>query len=1113
MPPRHSTAAILLLAATAIAQCPPGAPMPSDLSIETTMPEPGAAATRWALGRAALQANDFATARQHLLGALEFHPASTVLLLDLALASRDDKDLGPLWSERLVRAAGDAQGRVKWDAAAKKQMATAAGFEATLKVPQELALLRAAAIAEVARFVDKNKAAAKGNGQRAVLVRWASELLLDLGVGAPQALAAVAPTVQKTQNAFLPDHDLLVAALARVMAKKPAKDAAPTTGTAGGDDAARLADQRVRAARILVGLRRQGSQKDLQGPIAQDVGKAADDAQRLLDEQLAQNVQAGKVWSIAELEAMAPPDAERFTQQHRHWHAPGIALSTTGRYRIETICGHQTLLETAKTVELHHVRLVDHYGSDPFKDRQGFVRIVPEVTDLETEGAPFWWAGGFQAGDRTTIIFAWSDIVSLGRTLTHELTHRFDGVLKPFLGSWYGEGHASWTGAHYGRMAETKFTENYLDRGGPAHTWYKGYGDRNKFEQLLKGEIEEYRDNYFAGYSLYAFLRDYPHKAPRYRDALATYEKNARGGSKDPVGYFTATFCDGKNGRPAKFDDLFTDWQKFLRDCYEFGDERTRNDKNAWVGQYGGLAPEGASMVMDEPTWSWDRVRAEPFYGQGHAAEATLLLHEVGDAEGTIAAGVWSTKVDGWRRDTSEALLAALRAQKATDAAAAFAATAARHFPSLGGGEATTLLAAHGKCKQLLDALAARSEQLAATSPDAGAATAMERNRLAQLFGLAAAPLAKTPPAPLPRHLGGHGYTESSLTNFDERRHKGLWYATPDGDLHVGREKPRDTTGTLDRAAHQRDAFVHTVAWQAPGQYVLRGRVHFTTSFASGAIVFGHMRRDRDLRLGFSTGDFDYATGRSEKNAGVGKVSFHLAGLWQRDGRLPSTAPGEEVGQPGDQGWFDYELHVNGPRVLVVLNGEPRFRYAAHDGTPIEGHVGFAVGMGAIRVQQPTVQRLDGTDTGTTGLDFAKQQPGVLEDFLLLPVQGLPRQPSGTMVLWLPQVAEGEQLDVDRAIPTLAKLLHTPHEHPQPWVLAVPKSMPAAERTAITESLRSVREGPLPVVEHQVGKPFDGRYPWVLFVDGDGVLREAAAANDPKLHGNVSRWSRYFRPR
>ena len=43
--------------------------------------------------------------------------------------------------------------------------------------------------------------------------------------------------------------------------------------TGAGNDARTIAEQRVRAARILVGLRRQGSFKDLQGPRPAGPGK------------------------------------------------------------------------------------------------------------------------------------------------------------------------------------------------------------------------------------------------------------------------------------------------------------------------------------------------------------------------------------------------------------------------------------------------------------------------------------------------------------------------------------------------------------------------------------------------------------------------------------------------------------------------------------------------------------------------------------------------------------------------------------------------------------------------------------------------------------------------
>ncbi|HEX6813427.1 MAG TPA: hypothetical protein VF384_17545 [Planctomycetota bacterium] len=1102
---------LVCLAAPLPAQCPPGAPMPHDLANETAVPAQGAAHVRWQAGKDALAKGDFAAARQHLFAALEFHPASPPLLLDVLLACRDDKDMQSLWSERFVRAASDAQGKLKLDAAAKKLVSTPE-LDAMLKQAQELSTLRALAIAELGRFADKYKPQAKQNTQRAVLVRWAAELLLALGLGAPNALASVSPNVGKTQQAFLPDYELVLQGLARLMRQRVRPDAA--NAAAGAEpDASKLMDQALRAARILTGLQRQGTFKDLKGPPPYDVASLAEEAQQLLD-QHAQAVAKGKIWSIAELQQLAPEAQAVFTARHRSWRDPGQALSATGRYRIETTCGYQTLLDTARTIELHHRRLTSHFDSDPFEQRQGIVRIVPEHGDLETEGAPYWWAGGFQAGDRTTVRFAWGDIPGLGRTLTHELTHRFDGVLRPFLGAWYGEGHAQWTAGNYTAMTDTVFVDGQLDIGTVAHTWYKGYGNKGSFEKLLTGTIDEYRDNYFAGYSLYSFLRSFPPGSPRYRDALAGFERNARAGQKDPLGWFTKCFCDGKQGRPASFDAFFAEWQSFLRGCYEWTDNQ--KEGNEWVERYGAPGRERGQLVLDEPTWSWARNRAEPWFGQDHAAAATLLLHEAHDAEATVAAGLWSLTVDGWRLDTASATLAALRTNKNPDAAQAFAAVGRRRFPTIERTEGTQLLAALKATRTLLDALAARSTALAATAPVAAAASGSEYNDLSQLFGRPPLPdaAASAPPA-LPRHLGGHGFTESGLTGYEDRRAPGLWYAA-EGDLHVGREQPRDGTGTIDRQAHQRHAFVHSVAWQAPGAYVLRGRVHFTTSYVSGAIVFGHSRRDRDLRLAFSWGDFRYAVGKREQKEGGHRLNLRLLGLWERDGQLPETNQSHSLEVSAEQPWFDYALHIRGPRVMLAINGQAVLRYAVHDGTPIEGHAGFAMDMGAIRVQQPTVQRLDGSSIDQVdGLDLARQPLVPLEDLLLLPVHGVPRATNGTLVLWLPKVDAADPAARDGlaiALPVLAKLLETTHERPQPWLLAVPREMSADARKAALDSLKEFRPQGMPVLDHAVGAPFQGPFPWVMFIDALGVLRAAADATDMNMQ-LVRQWSRMFRDR
>jgi hypothetical protein len=286
-------------------------------------------------------------------------------------------------------------------------------------------------------------------------------------------------------------------------------------------------------------------------------------------------------------------------------------------------------------------------------------------------------------------------------------------------------------------------------------------------------------------------------------------------------------------------------------------------------------------------------------------------------------------------------------------------------------------------------------------------------------------------------------------------------------------------------------------------------------SITRGAIVFGHSRRDRDVRLHFSSGDFEYAVGREESNRRFGSIRFRLEGLWERDGKLPGTRRTPVIQVDDDTAWFDYELQVRGPRVSIRINDEEPFTYAVHDGAPIEGHVGFAMNMGAIRVQEPTVQRLDTALQGAMiGLDMRRQPLVPLEDLLELPTLGIPTHRDGTLVLWIPAYQEDFiEVSLPRVMPVLANILNTPHEHPQPWVLVVPKAMPAEARRAIQSQLSAVREQPMPVLEHEIGQPFTGTYPWVLFVDGLGVLRAAADVAGVRFHSRVTKWSRRFRPR
>ncbi|MFK7742688.1 MAG: hypothetical protein AB8H80_20415 [Planctomycetota bacterium] len=1093
--------------------------MPNDLTLATTVPTDGPARTRLRTALLSLEANQLAEARGHLLAALEFHPAASEILIEMLAACADNPDLLAQYAERFVRAACDERGRFKPNRDQKKRLSKMRFAKAPIEAAVELTSKRNAAVQELARYIDKLKPKGARAAENALLTRWASEALLHVAEHTPASLGKAADKVRARQESFAPDYDRIYAALAKLMRLEGggavAEDSkTPTTGAPSAPDA--VDDLRVRAARLLAGLARQSSYDDLKGPPAQGPGRLGDDARKLLEEERQLDLQSQVIWSIAKLEAMSEEEALRFTEEHDDWHNPGLALSETGRYRVETTCGYHTLLGVARSVELHHNRLVSHYGKDPFEGRQGVVRVVPEDHGLETEGAPHWWAGGFQGGDRTTVRFAWGKISGLGRTLTHELTHRFDGTLRPFLPSWYVEGHADWTGGHYAKMTDREFLQDWLKLGALSTTYYRGYSRPNNFDKLLKGEVEDYRHNYFAGYSLYAFLRSYPPKAPRYQAALPKYERNARAGQKDPVGYFTATFCDGKEGRPETLEELLEEWREFTLAGYDWGN-RDKQAAHPWVNEYRrGRGPgDGDPMVMDEPTWSWARTRAEPFFGQDHASLACLLLAEAGEHDAAIAAGVWSLKVDGWRPDVSRALLRSLTSGK-SKAAPAFAALAHGHFDELSTLPGSDLLNALPKLAAFLKAMAARAQELAANSaPASAAALAREHARLAK--ALALPPLAQataSAAARNPRHLGASGFTESELLNFDERREAGLWYVTDTGDLHVGRNKPRESTGVLDRKSRQVHAFAHSVEWLEPGHYVLRGRIHWTTSYVSGAIVIGHTRRDRGIRIGFSAGDFAYAVGRSEQND-AGKVRLSLKGMWERDGQLRSGNTRVSVDVPNRQNWFAYELHVRGPRIEVVAAGETLMRYAVHDGAPIEGPIGFAVRQGAIRVQQPTVQRLDNEITSPiVGLDVQQQPTATLEELTNLQTRGIPNHHDGTIVLWLPTVDEGSPAGrLGRAIRPLSRILQADIEYPQPWVLCVPKGMDQDEKDRVLEDLRDLRPGEWPIVEHQIRAPFESKYPWILFLDGQGVLRAASDSRNAKVVVRLGNWARKYRGR
>lgn len=1117
--------ALYLCAGAAVrGQTPPGASLPAGDASLAAAPTPGSpAAVRWQLGQQAMAGGDRAAAVPHLLAALEFHPHSSPILFDL-LRAVDDEGAKALWTLRLGAALGDARGKCEFDAAMKKAIPAP-----LLASAQKLAQARAQAAQELLKAFDRYKPGGKtalGNG---VAAAWLCRLLAELCQGAPSLRAAHGPACERALSLHEPDIDAICRALLQTA---QGQFGAGTTALADAEaERLRRLGLQLRSARILQGILRQaGYGKDLYGDAPPSLldGYRQPAAAALAAVKAA--LPAPRVYTIAELEALDERGRSEFTLRHRDWADPGVALSPGGKYRIETVCGAETLLGTASTIELHHARLVAHFGVDPFEGRQGTVLVVPEVFDMETEGMPFWWAGGFQGGDRTVVRFAWGDIVGLGRLLTHELTHRFDSVLRPFLGAWYGEGHASWTGGHYGPMAAADFHDDHLDLGACWRTAAEGYRGEDKLKRLLRGELEEYRDNYFAGYTLYAFLRGYPpDEPPRYRSALLRLEQTARAGQKDPVGHFEKTICDGKEGRAADFAAFVEQWQGFLDGIVRHLDERTRGPDNAWVARYGPLpAGDKGKMVEDEMTWSWARARHEPFFGQGHAGSAGDVLAEAGQLPAATAAWLWSLSCEGWQQERSQRAADALAALSRPEQAAALRQLSHLRFPLQVAGwpGPAPMFAKLPKTKAYLDLLEATAAALPAGAAAAAMALRGERQRLAILCGVADADLLQggneaVEPSPPPRSLLGLGLQDDMHVDYDKGRAVGFWHTTEAGDLHVGRQRPAEGTGGPERDSPQRNVFVRTQEWLSPGKHKLTARIHMTTAFVDGAIVLGHWRRDRGVQVRFSLGDQAFASGRKTTRAETDRVHIGLGGKWERDGKMPQTAPSGvvEFGEPRPS--FELELLVDGPRLVVMVEGQERFSYTAHDGAPIEGHVGFASSRGSYRVQAPTITRLDLAEPGQylaaaagVGLDLDRPCALPAEELVGLPVRGIAPSPVGRLVLWLPPAEEGDDLArrLPRALPVLAKFMRDEVEFPQPWTLCVPRGTPAEKVQAIQGLLADYRKEPMAVREHAVAAPFRG-HPYVLFLDKSGVLRGANQVGDVELFSIVQRWARMFRAR
>ncbi len=859
---------------------------------------------------------------------------------------------------------------------------------------------------------------------------------------------------------------------------------------------------------------------------------------------------ADKVWSIEELEALSPEEREAFTRRFGVAGNPASALSPRAWYKVESDCGHATLLGTAKTIEWHHQRLANWYGKDPFVGRPGLARIVPEAGELEAAGAPFWWAGGFQGGDTTTLRFSCGGTIEgLGHGLTHELTHRFDGAVFPGLPAWLMEGKAVWTGGAYGKADATEFVDNYASAGSILGAYIKGYAAPENLTKLIDGTIADYRDNYSAGHALFVYLRSRKDEGGHYlyRDLLQEFQQRARGPKKG-IELFASVFFDGKQGRAAKLEGFCADWGPWLGGFYWFDLKPWAKELTEDVG--GAASPE----VIEDPVWGWYRSRAEPRFGQGQAERAGDLLRAAGQRADAIAAYLWALGAGGRIPLVEGELAEELDQEGRKDSA--WCLRNALGFPFGSRSGTPPFLYQLPKCAALLAALeSAASDARTHSLPTTAALLAAERERLASWLGAPAlaandAPLAAPAAGVLfdgpAQALGRGGWTESGLTGFEERRAKGCWCVDEEGTLYVGTEKvpgsklaTGDGAATVERGAAWRDAFALAPEWVLPGAWRLDCRIRFLTSYASGAVVFGYREREDNLRCSFGAGDFNYAAGITQKlEHDFSEVGVSLSGLRDRDGGLIGGTNGgtRKFDSPRSSFWLS--LVVDGPFVEAFIDNQPIGRYHTVDGTGIEGQIGFATGMGAVAIEGARItrserSRLAGTSvfpSRTFDLDSSRSpRPWAASQ---CPSLGLPHPPQGALVYWIapPESRFGDENPeanfvrrVQKGLRELATFLART-QPTQPLLVALPPGLSAEGRAALEAEAKKQLGDTLEVRTHAqafvaappesgVGKSFLQTSPWLCFVDSAGCLRACTNVQGSKLREEAAflRWLRVFR--
>ncbi len=969
-------------------------------------------------GIAALTEGDQKAARFHLLGALALDPESAAAYGGLLRMEAAEPDARLLWLHEALPAVAAKGSRFEppesWPELPKDQLIAV----------RDLHKQRAKAADAVLRAASRMK-----GSRNLASVRWLRALHRQLTRGAPTLRDSALRTFADAESACHANADTVTAALRQVATSA-------------------LREKRhgvaLEAARTLRGILLQQGQTD---PAKHARGAGITEARRL-----AERARAGLEGpslvplTLEDLEAIPREQEGSFLEAHREWETAGVAVSPKGLYRIATTCGFPTLLVATRDIEVHHARLADWFGSDPFgKERPGIVRLCRNVRDFEGEGQPFWWAGGFQSGDLTTAIVNFTDAVALGSLLTHELTHRFDQGIYPGIPAWAAEGRAVYAENCSPDPLSESLDERMLDVRRLRRAREKRFDQRDKLVSLVNGTLEDYRSNYFAGYALWLFLERFrgfdidQEGEPLFRSAIPRYLKSfASEPGTSGQQRLTTHFADGKAGRPKSFDELAALFSRFIRDMWG-DDEDTETWWTTWEDDANRadqtrVTAMSRDRIVDRGTWPTSRRRHDRSdVGEEHAFAAAEILLAQGKTRPALEAFRWSLQVDE-PLPARIARIAAVESESGDAAAAWTTAALARHagFALDGASEAAAAPgSASGPWKRTSAfAKALASASVAAASgelPRTARALRAEHDALAHWLGTAAlglpddseisAPTERAPPDCQPYvSVLARGATQDDWKPLESAVSED-WVRTGSEKLQLGDAGARPQTGVL------RDVDVRRIFLRGyetyDGTYTFRTKVRFLSAYADVRLVIGHTHRQRGLEIGISGGDWDYSVGENAEATRLESVRVVLNDL-RPFGTETSISEREAwFRQPSEN--FEIMVRVSGPFVRVAVAGQSVLSYRRVTGAPIEGRIGFGLMQGVASFDEPTVRRhrVLGPDAQCPceahdePVDLTRRGAFTWMNVIGRRTLGIPRSPVGTLLLWYDDSAGGARVEED----------------------------------------------------------------------------------------------------